>query len=168
MKKLRLGALLAALFIALAGCATTQVGHDGTSYAQQTKQEPVSQADHGGILGLYIYHVKLARELKAKVVIDYTCESACVTKLSSGPGLRVSKDARFGVHEARRTDGGKDYQHAERFERMTTYYKKWIPECAVKLFESRHAFDQGEITTFTGAEVLEACHGTILEHIVAK
>ena len=144
MNKIKWAFLL--IFIILMGCATTRI-------------------DYGGNLGEYLTLVKLARRTEQKVIIDYECYSACVLWLSVGPDLRVSKKALFGVHEARKTSFRINgiltppisYEFAKRSEDMTKFYRSRIPECAVRLFDSEHAFDSGEITTFTGEEVLKAC-----------
>ena len=138
MKKL-LGIILV-LFIIIAGCATTKV-------------------DPGGHLGGYIKFATLAKKESTPVVIDYECDSACIILLSSGDGLRISKDAKFGVHEVRFVVPGRDYldPSSKRCNSCTEYEKTLVPECAVRLFESKNGWGSPKLTYFSGEEVLKAC-----------
>jgi hypothetical protein len=112
----------------------------------------ISKIDGGGTWDRYI-ETAAKKEL---VVIDYVCISACNLLLAS-PKLQVSKYAEFGVHETRWVEFGKSYLTGKRSEKKTNEFKTKLPTCAVKLFESKHAFDKGQPTYFTGEEVLKAC-----------
>jgi hypothetical protein len=144
IKKLMLPLVLT---LAISGCATMKV-------------------DPGGHLEGYVKFSSLAKKESSLVVIDYECDSACLILLSSGSGLRVSKNAKFGVHEVRFVVPEKSYLDptSKRCNSCTEYEKTLIPKCAVKLFDSRNGWDSPNLTYFTGAEVLEACPGVIQEY----
>lgn len=119
----------------------------------------IPRADLGGRMKEYAEKVKQIQKTGERVVIDYECDSACLIKLSSGSGLRVSKIAKFGVHETRFVlpeDGYFD-PASRRSEDGTEHFKTLLPECAVKLFESKHAFDRPTLIYFSGEEVLKSC-----------
>lgn len=132
--------VLLATSITLVGCATMRV-------------------DPGGHHGWYKTQISRTQRTGEKVIIDYECDSACLILLSSGTGLRVSKTAIFGVHETRFMLPGTDYldSTSRRCESCTEELKTLIPKCAVKLFESKHAFDHPNLTYFRGEEVLRSC-----------
>jgi len=132
--------ILIAAILTIFGCATMRV-------------------DPGGHFSGYVERITRTQQTKEMVIIDYECDSACLILLSSGPGLRISKHSRFGVHEARFVVPGTNYwdDTSRRTELGTNYLKSQIPECAVKLFETKHAFDRPDLTYFTGAQVLKAC-----------
>lgn len=126
------------LFIALAGCATMKV-------------------DIGGRLTSYKQSVARTQKTGELVIIDYECNSSCIILLSSGKGLRISKDAKFGVHEVRFSLTPEGYWEptSKRCNSCTEYEKTLVPECSAKLFEK--AWDKPDITYFTGEEVLKVC-----------
>lgn len=113
--------------------------------------------DNGGIVYDYQKITIVARNTGAKVKIDYECNSACLIKLSSGSGLCVSKNAKFGVHEPRVTPGDLSYDQGRRVERYVNLFKELLPKCAVNLFETRDAFSSSKLTYFSGKEVLKSC-----------
>ncbi len=129
-----------AAFVALAGCTTVRV-------------------DPGGQMTGYVEKITQTQKTGEKVVIDYECDSACLILLSSGSGLQISKDATFGVHETRFVIPGTSYwdKTSIRSETGTKMLQSRIPACAVKLFESKNAFDHPTLTYFKGEEVLKAC-----------
>lgn len=132
--------ILLATSIALVGCSTMRV-------------------DPGGHHSWYKARISQTQRTGARVIIDYECDSACLILLSSGAGLRISKNAKFGVHETRFVIPETNYwdSTSRRCESCTEELKTLIPKCAVKLFETRHAFDRPEITFFTDEEVLKNC-----------
>jgi hypothetical protein len=115
--------------------------------------------DEGGYIGSYIDLVEKVKQTGEPLVIDYDCYSSCIIKLSAGDSLRVSKKARFGVHEARNVMPGRSYfdPTSRRSEMATMFLRANVPDCAVRLFNSKKAFSRGEITFFSGEEVLNAC-----------
>ncbi len=121
--------------------------------------KPPQEIDPGGRWREYMDRVASTQKTGASVLIDYECDSACLILLSSGPGLRISKDAKFGVHETRYVLPHSEYldNTSKRSEVGTKLFKTLLPECAVKLFEAKHAFDFPHPTYFSGEEVLKAC-----------
>lgn len=121
--------------------------------------KPPQQADPGGRWRGYMDRVASTQKTGASVLIDYECDSSCLILLSSGPGLRISKDAKFGVHETRYVLPHSEYldNTSKRSEVGTKLFKTLLPECTVKLFETKHAFDFPYPTYFSGEEVLKAC-----------
>lgn len=117
----------------------------------------VNRVDNGGVIWDYQKAVIDARNTGAKVEIDYECNSACLIKLSSGSGLCVSKNAKFEVHEPRYAPGYLSYDEGIRIEEYVNRVKELIPACAVKLFDSKGAFDRPKLTPFSGEEVLKSC-----------
>jgi hypothetical protein len=117
----------------------------------------VKHVDEGGVVGVYYQETASARNAGIKVVLDYDCRSACLIRLSSGPGLCVSKDAIFGVHEPHFAPGNLDYSQGVRVEKLVNAFKQLLPSCAVKLFDRKHAFDRPKLTYFSGEEVLKNC-----------
>ncbi|MCK9351590.1 MAG: hypothetical protein WCT49_00765 [Candidatus Paceibacterota bacterium] len=115
--------------------------------------------DEGGYIGVYIDLVENIKKTGEPLIIDYDCYSSCIIKLSAGNSLRVSKKARFGVHEARNIMPGRSYfdPTSRRNEMATMFLRANVPECAVRLFNSKKAFNKGEITFFGGEEILRAC-----------
>jgi len=115
--------------------------------------------DEGGYTDSYVQMVEKVKQTGELLVIDYDCYSSCIIKLSAGDSLRVSKAARFGVHEARNVMPGKSYfdPTSRRNEMATMFLRANIPACADRLFRSKKAFNKGEITFFSGEEVLNAC-----------
>jgi hypothetical protein len=127
-----------ALCIALAGCATIKV-------------------DSGGRLTEYKQSVARTQKTGELVIIDYECNSSCIILLSSGKGLRISKNAKFGVHEVRFSLTPEGYWEptSKRCNSCTEYEKTLVPECATKLFNN--AWNNPNLTYFSGEEVLKAC-----------
>ncbi len=139
MKEKALKRLFLILFFTLFGCAAAPY------------------VDYGGRNGDYIRAVLRARETGERVAITYECDSACIIKLSSGRGLCVSKKASFGVHETRFTPSDVSYENGMKCKWCTERLRSFVPRCALKLFDSRRAFDKSDFTYFSGAEVLESC-----------
>jgi hypothetical protein len=118
-----------------------------------------SRFDPGGFLDDYIDFAARARRRHQSVSIPGECDSACVIKLSVGRTLCINPSAKIGVHEAR--SGGTKvcatYLNGHRDEAATRDYRASMPACARHLFDSRNAFASGNLTYFSGAEVLAAC-----------
>jgi hypothetical protein len=115
--------------------------------------------DEGGYTGVYINLVENVKKTGEPLVINYDCYSSCIIKLSAGDSLRVSKKARFGVHEVRDVMEGRSYfdPTSKRNEMATMYLRASVPACVLRLFDSKKAFNKGDITFFTGEEVLQSC-----------
>ncbi|MCX6736444.1 MAG: hypothetical protein NTZ13_05170 [Candidatus Parcubacteria bacterium] len=93
--------------------------------------KPPQQADPGGRWRGYMDRVASTQKTGASVLIDYECDSSCLILLSSGPGLRISKDAKFGVHETRYVLPHSEYldNTSKRSEVGTKLFKTLLPEC---------------------------------------
>jgi hypothetical protein len=144
MKKCRLFAVLFFVFVFLffTGCTARN-----------------AFVDEGGYIELYTALVENVKKTGELLVIDYDCYSSCIIKLSAGDSLRVSKHARFGVHEARNVMEGRSYfdRTSRRNEMSTMFLRANVPACALRLFDSKKAFRSGKIIFFSGKEVLRAC-----------
>ena len=92
----------------------------------------------------------------APVEIRGACYSACALKLASGRGVCVARDAVIGVHEVREASQA-DYGDGARSDQFTGFFEDMLPRCAERLFASRHAFDSGDLVTFSGQDILAAC-----------
>ena len=112
--------------------------------------------DPGGDVRGRIADLLAAQQEGAPVEIRGACYSACALKLASGPGVCVARSAVVGVHEVRAT-APRDYADGMRDDFFTGVFEGLLPACVDRLFASRHAFDSGELVTFSGREILSAC-----------
>jgi hypothetical protein len=112
--------------------------------------------DPGGDVRIRVAAALDARRRGASVEIRGICYSACALKLASGRRVCVAPDATIGIHEVRAAQA-RDYADGARNDLLTGFFEGLLPRCAADLFASRHGFDSGRITTFSGRDVLNAC-----------
>jgi hypothetical protein len=113
--------------------------------------------DPGGDPKLAITNALAAQRTGAPTPIRGSCYSSCVAKLASGRGVCVAPSAHLGVHEVRRAKTPWDYANGVADPLWTGFFEGVLPQCAQRLFDSRHAFDSGTLIVFSGEEVLAAC-----------
>jgi|GEM_PF-1835967 len=119
--------------------------------------------DFGGLMREYVVDVMVARNRSITVRIPISiCASSCTLLLGSGD-VRLSPNTVIGVHEPR-LDSGSGYESGTKSSVGMSVLRRVIPACAVDLFDSRGALDSGDVTWFSGAEVLDACPGIIKEY----
>ena len=112
--------------------------------------------DPGGELHPRIAAALSAQRSDARVEIRGVCNSACALKLASGRGVCIAPDAVIGVHEVRLARRS-NYAQGVRDDLFTGYFAAILPRCVDALLASRHAFDSGQLVTFSGQEILTAC-----------
>lgn len=129
-------------------------------------EQPKGLDDAGGYSRAYLVYAKYWKDNGLEDHLTGRYGSSAILRLAGGSGVCVGPRAEFLVHEVRSAsviglwgDPVNQYASATRDDKVNDETRDALPSCVQALFS--RAMQNGNLTSFTGAQVLSACRDVI-------